>query len=500
MTAGRRWTGSIRFRLAAWYAAIVFLVILSLGVSFSILLERELRADVDSRILEAAVRVKGDVDVHVAEDGAIVGAPPIPSFYSFPSLLIQIERANGDVLASTESLWDVDAEQYRILPTRREPGGSTQPQFETVELNDVEIRTVRLPLVLQNSGLTIGSVNVGEPLIQLEQTLDHIRRLLIVGGALGVAFAAAAGWFLAGRALRPVDKITATAHAIAEGRGVGDALSARLEVGRSGDELARLSETINQMLDRLQETFEQQRRFIADASHELRTPLTAIRGNVEVLSRQIAREGPAESEVGETLEDLRRESERMSRLIEELLILARAESEPNDEERMEPVRLDEIAGEAIRVGATLAKGQQLDFPFQPELVVRGNRDRLFQVLLILIDNAVRHTPEGGRITVYLSSELGNAVVRVSDTGSGIPEEHLAHLFERFYRADASRQRMSGGTGLGLAIARAIVEQHKGTIAVTSTVGIGTTMTVTLPLAPQPARLESVSVTEPELVG
>jgi signal transduction histidine kinase len=190
----------------------------------------------------------------------------------------------------------------------------------------------------------------------------------------------------------------------------------------------------------------------------------------------------------------------MSRLIEELLILARAESEPNDGERMDPVRLDEIAGEAIRVGATLAKGQQLDFPFQPELIVRGNRDRLFQVLLILIDNAVRHTPAGGQVAIYLSSELGNAVVRVSDTGSGIPEEHLAHIFERFYRADASRQRTSGGTGLGLAIARAIVEQHKGSIAVTSTVGIGTTMTVTLPLAPQPARLESVSVTEPELVG
>ncbi|MCC6791110.1 MAG: HAMP domain-containing histidine kinase [Thermomicrobiales bacterium] len=355
--------------------------------------------------------------------------------------------------------------------------------FHTGELDGVKLRTIKLPLVFadRTPRRTIGAVNVGEPLTQLEQTLAHVRDLLAIGGLLSVAFAALAGWFLAGRALRPVDRITATAAAIAEGGGVGKALSARLEVGRSGDELARLSETFNRMLDRLQATFEAQRRFLADASHELRTPLTAIQGNVDVLSRQVDLTD-AGSDVDETVDDLRRESERMRRLIEDLLLLARAEAPPAAEDRWTDVALDELVSEAVRIGGALAVGQRITALVTSGVRVRADRDRLLQVLLILIDNAIRHTPAGGSITVTTSRANGQAEIRVSDTGAGIAPVHLPHLFERFYRADSSRQRGSGGTGLGLSIARAIVERHNGSISVTSSLGRGTSFTVSLPVA------------------
>ena len=247
-------TGSIRFRLAIWYAAIVLAVILTMGVAFSVLLERELRADVDDRIESAARRVKEDTELYVNErSGRFTQLVPPPDFYSFPSLLIQIVASDGNPLISSQNLYQAQTAEPRVLPTEQEPPGSIEPVFATEELDDVKVRTVRLPLValVDGSRQTFGAVNVGEPLIQLEQTLDHVRSLLAIWAVLGAALAAVIGWFLAGRALRPVDRITATAAAIAEGRGVDNALSARLEVGRSGDELARLSATFNRMLNRL---------------------------------------------------------------------------------------------------------------------------------------------------------------------------------------------------------------------------------------------------------
>jgi two-component system OmpR family sensor kinase len=488
--SGQRVTGSIRFRLAAWYAAIVLAVIVALGLAFSFLLERELRSDVDARIGATAQRVKKEIegvyiDPRTGELMQVQVSPP--DFYSFPSLLIQVVNTSGTPLISTENLHQVGSLDPRVLPTKSESAGSSEPVFETAKLDGVQIRTVRLPLVISAGGkrTTIGAVNVGEPLIQLEQTLNHVRRLLAIGAVLGAAFAAFSGWWLAGRALRPVDRITATAAAIAGGSGVGKALSARLEVGRSGDELARLSETFNRMLNRLQETFESQQRFIADASHELRTPLTAIQGNVDVLSRQIDRGDTPGIELDETLEDLRRESERMRRLIEELLLLARAEVPPEDDDRRTSVQLEEVVVEAVRVGAALAQGQRIETVAQSPAIVTADRDRLLQVLIILIDNAIRHTPENGVVTVTTAVDRGQATISVQDTGQGIAPEHLRHIFDRFYRADSSRQRGSGGTGLGLAIARAIVESHGGSISVVSRLGEGTTFAFTLPLSPAP---------------
>lgn len=264
------------------------------------------------------------------------------------------------------------------------------------------------------------------------------------------------------------------------------ALATRLPVGRTGDELDRLAATFNRMLDRLQATFESQRRFVADASHELRTPLTAIRGNVDVLSRQIERAGDLPAGLSDGLADLRRESDRMSRLIEDLLLLAKSESLGTELMRDEAVRLDDVAREVAKVGATLATGQRIVVGELAPVELRADRDRLVQVGIILMENAIRHTAPGQPVTIAVFAQDNEARLVVEDSGQGIAPEHLPRIFDRFYRADDSRHRGSGGTGLGLAIAKAIVQAHGGRIGVTSAEGQGSTFTAVLPLDGAPS--------------
>ncbi|MGH8723094.1 MAG: sensor histidine kinase, partial [Burkholderiales bacterium] len=307
--------------------------------------------------------------------------------------------------------------------------------------------------------------------------------VLLVASAIGLALAIVGGWILAGRALRPVDRVTAAAAAIAAGDGTATSLSARLPVPPADDELSRLSATFNAMLDRLQASFWAQERFVGDASHELRTPLTAIRGNVDVLMRQARFGGPEVDalDLAPALEDIRRESDRMRRLLDDLLLLARGdagrESAPVRHER---VRLDEVATDAVRSAEALTSGQVLELEAPRRVEIAGDADRLHQLLMILLDNAIRHTPPGGRIRVAVAATAdGQARLAVRDEGEGIAPEHLPHLFERFYRADGARGRSSGGTGLGLAIARAICLAHGVELTVTSSPGRGATFVATL---------------------
>jgi signal transduction histidine kinase len=323
----------------------------------------------------------------------------------------------------------------------------------------------------------------------LHRTLSSFRRLLVGASLVGIALATVGGWLLAGRALRPVDRITATAAAIATERATPSALAARLDVPASGDEVARLAATFNQMLDRIEQAFAAQRRFIADASHELRTPLTAIRGNIDVLLRQATLdEMPARADTLEALADVRREASRMARLLEDLLTLARADAPAADSSlAREPVPLDEVARDALQTARGLATGQHLTLDAPAPVVVLADPDRLQQLVLILLENAIRHTPPDGTIAVTVERTGNDARLTVRDTGEGIAPEHLPHIFERFYRADTARDRSRGGTGLGLAIAQAMTRVYGGDIGVVSTPGQGSAFTVTLPAAPVAAR-------------
>jgi signal transduction histidine kinase len=307
---------------------------------------------------------------------------------------------------------------------------------------------------------------------------------MILGGVLGVLAAAFVGAFLARKALQPIAGITQTASAIAHG---GD-LQRRITQPGPPDEVGRLTETFNVMLDRLEGMFKSQQRFVADISHELRTPLTTIRGNVDLLQRI----GGADQA---SLDAIRSEADRMIRLVGDLLLLAQADA--GLPIRREPVALDRLASEVVRQVQVISSGVQVSLQMEStDLCIDGDPDRLRQLMLNLIDNAIKYTPVGSTVKVCVSHENGSARVEVLDNGPGIPAEHLLPgpngvplIFERFYRVEKSRVRTSAlspngrsgsGTGLGLSIAYWIAQAHGGRIEVKSEAGQGTTFTVWLP--------------------
>ncbi len=469
---------SVRFRLTAWYACLLVCILAGVGFALSSLVERNLRADVDERLMTTGNNILREIRVLPGYDrGQIVGYIPRLDPLASPGQVVQIFDASGNLAATTGM---PDGQQLPSVPANTT---LLHPAFLTSSVNNTMVRTVTIPMITGRDRVMIGTIIVGEPLAPLERTVDLLQRLLLGAGVVGVILAAIGGWMLAGRSLQPVDRMTATADAIARDASTGRSLATRLDVPDSGDELARLAATFNRMLDRLEEAFSAQRRFIADASHELRTPLTAIRGNLDVLARQAAVAGGPATDFAEALDDLRRESARMSRLIEDLLTLARTEALPDDTARRQPVRLDVIALDVTRTATSLADGHHMTVTASQPVTVLGDRDRLTQLLLILLDNAIRHTPSGGGIHVGVDTVGQTARISVTDSGEGIAPEHLPHIFERFYRADKARDRATGGTGLGLAIAQAIARAHDGEITVRSELGKGSTFTVTLPLAP-----------------
>jgi signal transduction histidine kinase len=270
-------------------------------------------------------------------------------------------------------------------------------------------------------------------------------------------------------------------------------LSQRLQPPKTHDEAQHLGETFNDTLSRLEETFIAQRRFVADASHELRTPLTALRANADIMLRQIESGIYDRDDLIEGLTDVRDEVDRMTRLVQHLLTLARADVGWRPE--LETIDLIDAARDAARVATPLVRGQQFEVDIPPpgpdgqpaQIDVRGNADQLRQLILILLDNAFTYAPADSDVTLAVRVENSDAVLTVHDTGPGIAPDHLRRIFERFFRTDDARARSSGGTGLGLAIARWIVTVHDGQITAASTPGEGTTFEVRLPLSKETNR-------------
>lgn len=294
---------------------------------------------------------------------------------------------------------------------------------------------------------------------------------LVLTGLGVLAVGLVGGWWLSGRAIRPIADMSSTAQSIS-----GKNLSSRINVQETDTELGQLAAVLNRAFDRLQSAFEQQSRFTADASHELRTPLAVILSHTELaLSRQRTGE-----EYRESLEACRRASQRMKSLIDSLLLLARFDAlEP--ELDLRPVDLESIAHDSVELLRPLAEERRIDIHATTSPTsISGDRDRLSQVLTNLLSNAVRYNHDGGSVAVSVFANNGYGVIRVTDTGVGIPAEELPHIFERFYRVDKARSRAEGGCGLGLAICQSIVEAHGGTITASSQPQSGTTIEVHLP--------------------
>jgi signal transduction histidine kinase len=328
-----------------------------------------------------------------------------------------------------------------------------------------------------------GRVTVARSLAGVERSLRLLRTILIAGGVAILAVAALLGLGLAAALLRPLDRMRATAQRIGDERD----FSHRMPVEDPHDELGRLSLSFNQMLAELEQanlglktTLDSQRRFVADASHELRTPLTAIRTNVEFLARVPS--ARTEDRV-EALRDVLTELRRMETLVGDLLALARLEAAARPARRT--FRLDHMLADVHRDALrTAAAGVQVSLGPLPEVWVSGDRDDLRRAVWNLVDNALKYT-KAGRVDLRLRAEDGTAELAVRDTGIGIAEDHLDHVFDRFWRAPSVRGM--AGSGLGLAITKWVAQTHEGTVTVESAVGHGTTFVLTLPVVQGPAR-------------
>jgi signal transduction histidine kinase len=321
-----------------------------------------------------------------------------------------------------------------------------------------------------------GSVIVGislQPLAQMAQTFALV---LGISALLVLMLSAAGGLFLAGRALAPISAITIQAQRIHR-----DNLSERLALSGPHDEVHDLAQTFDEMLDRLQASFEAERRFTGDASHELRAPLSLLKAQLS-LALSHPRDADTLTQMMTAMND---DVDRMTRLVQSLLALARTEA-PLD--ICNPIDLKPLLNAVIQQLQSVAADRHihlvLEGPAQPEVVVVGDPDQLARLFLNLLDNAIMYSTEGGSVRVLVApaidSRMDGWAIRIADSGIGISREHLAHLFDRFYRADASRARHTGGAGLGLSIAQAIAQQHGGHISVQSEPNRGSTFTVWLP--------------------
>jgi len=343
------------------------------------------------------------------------------------------------------------------------------PRFRDIVVGEEPFRIVSM-------GVGVGgerfAIEVALPTKEIESALARFRLTALLLIPVAMLAAALAGYGLARTALAPVDRIAGTARKI-----TSDRLDLRLDVPPTGDELQRLSETLNEMLDRLHDAFRRTRRFTADASHELRTPVALVQATAEVALR---RERSAD-EYRSALRKILGEAERTSGLIDNLLTLARADAGAHAFAR-ERLDLGQLIADHREILASLCADRGLEFRFERAAAphVRGDRSALSRVLVILFSNAVRYTPAPGVVRLTVGEVENHAVIGVDDTGIGITAEDLPHVFERFYRADRARSRDRGGEGLGLSIAKWIVEQHGGGIRIESEPGKGCWVHVTLP--------------------
>jgi two-component system, OmpR family, heavy metal sensor histidine kinase CusS len=453
---------SIRVRLTLWYS-LVLLAALSLFVwGIWLTANHRLMASVDTALMEQAKGVitviRNELDPAHPEqlqEELTEYAQATPD-----GNLIEVRDPKGQQILSS-----------KVVALERAGAGTTRSVFGDQKTGRAHYRTYVTNAVVKGSPFQI---LVATPLRETRSILRDLHILLLWTAPAVLLIAALGGYWISRRALAPVDEITQA------GRSIGiQNLSQRLTVPATGDELQRLSETWNDMLARLESAVKRLSQFTADASHELRTPIALIRTTAELTLR---RERSPET-YREALSEIVAESERTSRLVEDLLLLARADA-GLPALPLENLELTPLVRDICQQGQVLAEARQLqistDLPEEP-VFVQANDPALRRLLLLLVDNAVKYTPAGGRITVSVGQDRAGATLAVRDTGIGIPDSALPHVFERFYRADESRNRDAGGAGLGLSIAKWIAERHHASLEAESVLGQGSTFRIRFPL-------------------
>ncbi len=454
----------IRLRLTAWYFAILAVVLSAFGISAYLEMRHSIHRTVDE---ELQIRAEGvhqliERTIQRGAEGDLEEGLREHTELRQGGALLQVSDEQGNWL-------------YRS-PVMRDYG---VPKPATIPRRAVDFMGCQVPLRIWNLKVNVaGQSYLIQSAFEMDDfygALEHFALLLFISIPLLLLCAAAGGYWISTRALAPVDQITQTARTIS-----AQNLSSRLVVPNTGDELQRLSETLNGMLGRLEDAFKKITQFTADASHELRTPVAVMRTRTELSLRKARSAEEYRDVIAEVLAEL----EKTSTLIEQLMFLARADSGA-ETLHFSATDVSEVLREACHQGSALAEAKQIGFQEQisgNSMWIRGDASSLRRLFLILIDNAVKYTPASGQVEVSLQRNDGYAVAQVRDTGIGISETDLPNVFERFYRADKARTRESGGVGLGLSIGRWITEVHAGTIEVHSSPGRGSIFEVRLPIA------------------
>lgn len=457
---------SIGLRLTLSYLAIFFLAQMIFGVGMWFILRQNLYDIADESLEDQAADLgrflEARKDVPVAELKA-----ELSEDYKIESSedYLQIIDATGNALYRSRAL-----EENPVAPLPLEQ--LEKPRYKNLSLGRRRFRFITQRM---NVGGLVYVVQIGHPLHQELETLDDFRQYLLWFAPLLLLGASAVGYWLSHRALAPVDALARNARTIS-----GHNLSSRLEPLRTGDELQRLTDTLNEMLARIESAFLRITDFTADASHELRTPIALIHTEAELALRRSRNE----AEYQEALRHILAETDRTAKLLEELLALARADS-GREALDLQPFDLLETWQDAAQKWNRVASLRNLEFEPQlraEHLPVIGDASALRRVIDILLDNAFKYTPSPGKIALSAAQEHGHVVISIADTGVGITPENQLRIFERFYRVDKARSRELGGAGLGLAIAQWIVQLHHGSIAVQSKPGNGSIFRVEIPAA------------------
>jgi heavy metal sensor kinase len=444
---------TFRLRLTLLYTVVVVLIFSVFAFVIYLEYRKGLLDAVDKNLLKTvdAELKKGLDPKELADNEAIIK--------KYDKQFYQVVNQNGQVIIS--SLSGERTKQVELSPMEDAFSGAVK--YVTADYNGTRFRVLYYPVS------DVDILRAADSLEGSERAIEGLERLFIFIFPFILGVSSVMSWFLAGKSLDPVIKIRSLAEEIRRGK-----FGERINIGGKGKEIDDLVVIFNEMLDNIQRSIEAQKRFTSDVSHEIRSPLTSLRGSIEVALRK---KRPVE-EYEEVLRNNLADILRLSRITDNLLFLARADNNIQ-ELRMQWFDLDQLLENTVarlRPKADAA-GLSLSGEYQEHLEMRGDTDLLEQAFANLIDNAIKYTPSAGSVNVRAREQDGAVRVIVSDTGIGIPEEDVTHIFDRFYRVNKERSRKLGGTGLGLAITKWIVNSHGGTIAVKSTVGRGSEFAV-----------------------
>lgn len=453
---------SIRWRLTLWYGATLGVLLAVFSISLLVLTRQQLLARTDAALREELQELA--LEVQLAKTNSEFTEHLQARFYQHDIYDFLVSDSQGLVLFASSGL---SATQVQgLLPSDM----SEAWQYSTQELGDAG--SFRIARTVADGPRGRNVVQAVTPLKPLFEEMRTLQLLIAVLLPFGVAVALAGGHFLAVRALSPVEQIVRVAESITI-----SGLDRRIEVANPHDELGHLATTLNTLIARLERAVDEIRRFTADASHELRTPLAVLRSEAESALRKLR----TAEEYEQTLKVVVDEATRLGCLADQLLSLSRQDAGIS-ECRLELVRIDALLLDVVDLlrPLTESRGVQLNATDIEPCEIHGDDVRLSQAFFNVVDNAIKYTAQGGAVDIRCNVANGTAVIVVSDTGIGIPPEHMGRVFDRFYRVDASRHSLTGGAGLGLAIARTAVLAHQGEIALQSELGIGTSVTIHLP--------------------